>query len=220
MYEEAYKNLMTKPVHEILKGIELEEVEQADKAEKTLVNVKKVKGMFFAKKMDKLIQRLKSSVYRDNNMTIDIAAWSLGLVKTCIYRNKTNQLKSEDDAEKPNIICDFYLDNVLISSGEGIRRKEAQTDAYNQAWDTLSQTTGERVAKVHKRLTPEESNDPTVIDVIVKGRTLVQFIPTTEFNKSPGPAGHQVRILRGPTEICTLPVQMSDTLFCTAYICT
>ena len=35
----------------------------------------------------------------------------------------------------------------------------------------------------------------------------------TEFNKSPGPAGHQVRILQGPAEIRTLPVQMSDTLF-------
>ena len=167
---------MTKPVHEILKGIELEEVEQADKANgKTRVNVKKVKGMFFTEKMDKLIQTLKDSAYRDNNIkNIDVAAWGLGLVQTCIYK----KLKSEDDAEKLNIICDFYLDNVLISSGEGIRLKEAQTDAYNQAWDTLSQTTGERVVKVHKRLTTEESNDPTVIDVFVKGRTLVQFITT------------------------------------------
>ena len=160
---------------EILKGIELEEVEQADKANgKTPVNPE-VKGMSFAEKMDKLIQTLKDSVYRDNNInTIDVAASGLGLVKTCIYR----KLKSEDDAEKANIICDFYLDNVLISSGEGIRRKEAQTDAYNQAWDTLSQTTGERVAKDHKRLTPEESNDPTVIDVFVKGMALEYDNPT------------------------------------------
>ena len=27
-----------------------------------------------------------------------------------------------------------------------------------------------------------------------------------------------VRILKGPTEIRTLPVQMSDTLFCTVYL--
>ena len=34
-----------------------------------------------------------------------------------------------------------------------------------------------------------------------------------EFNKSGGPVGHQVRILRGPAEINTLPVRMSDTIF-------
>ena len=35
----------------------------------------------------------------------------------------------------------------------------------------------------------------------------------TEFNKSGGPIGHQVRILWGPAEIYTVPVQMSDTIF-------
>ena len=35
----------------------------------------------------------------------------------------------------------------------------------------------------------------------------------TDFNKSGGPVGHQVRILRGPAEIYTLPVRMSDTIF-------
>ena len=36
---------------------------------------------------------------------------------------------------------------------------------------------------------------------------------SAEFNKCGGPAGHQVRILWGPAEIYTLPVQMSDTIF-------
>ena len=34
----------------------------------------------------------------------------------------------------------------------------------------------------------------------------------TEFNKSGGPAGHQVRFLWGPAEIYTVPVRMSDTI--------
>ena len=46
----------------------------------------------------------------------------------------------------------------------------------------------------------------------------LQINTSTEFNKSPGPASHQVRILQGPTEIRTLPVQMSNTLFCTVYL--
>ena len=35
----------------------------------------------------------------------------------------------------------------------------------------------------------------------------------TEFNKSGGPAGHQVRLLWGPAEIYSVPVRMSDTIF-------
>ena len=35
----------------------------------------------------------------------------------------------------------------------------------------------------------------------------------SEFNKSGGPAGHQVRILWGPAEIHIVPVRMSDTIF-------
>ena len=35
----------------------------------------------------------------------------------------------------------------------------------------------------------------------------------SEFNKSGGPAGHQVRILWGPADIYTLLVRMSDTIF-------
>ena len=54
--------------------------------------------------------------------------------------------------------------------------------------------------------------------------TLVSFTfamsyePCAECNKSPGPTGHQVKILRGPTEICTLSVQMSDILVFTVYL--
>ena len=39
------------------------------------------------------------------------------------------------------------------------------------------------------------------------------LVTLTEFNKSGGPAGHQVRILWGLAEIYTLPVRMSDTIF-------
>ena len=35
----------------------------------------------------------------------------------------------------------------------------------------------------------------------------------TEFNKSGGPAGLQVRMLWGPVEIYSVPVRMSDTIF-------
>ena len=41
--------------------------------------------------------------------------------------------------------------------------------------------------------------------------TIKNFV--AEFNKSGGPASHQVRILWGPAEIYTVPVRMSDTIF-------
>ena len=46
--------------------------------------------------------------------------------------------------------------------------------------------------------------------VKVKGQAYSSY---AEFNKSDGPAGHQVRILWGPAEIYTLPVRMSDTIY-------
>ena len=51
-----------------------------------------------------------------------------------------------------------------------------------------------------------------VLSKIFKRDRFVQGV-SAEFNKSSGPAGHQVRILWGPTEIYTLPVQISDTIF-------
>ena len=48
--------------------------------------------------------------------------------------------------------------------------------------------------------------------LLSKDFLMLNFV-VPEFNKSGGPAGHQVRILFGPTEIYTLPVQMSDTIF-------
>ncbi|KAK3088620.1 hypothetical protein FSP39_021356 [Pinctada imbricata] len=165
-YEKAFTNLTTKPLTEIMQGIEIEAEEISKNLEMKTIPPE-VKRLSLAEKMEKLIQTLKDSVYRDNNInTIDVAASGLGLVKTCIYR----KIDLAEEEGKSNIICDFYLDNVLISSGEGERRKEAQIEAYSSAWDTLSQTTGERVSKEHKRLTPADSNDPTVIDVFVKGQ--------------------------------------------------
>ena len=38
-------------------------------------------------------------------------------------------------------------------------------------------------------------------------------LPPTEFNKTGGPAGHQVRVLWGPAEIFIMAVWMSDTIF-------
>ena len=50
------------------------------------------------------------------------------------------------------------------------------------------------------------------------GTSSVENPSDSEFNKKAFPAGHQVRNLQRPTTIRTLPVQMSDTLFCTVYL--
>ena len=54
----------------------------------------------------------------------------------------------------------------------------------------------------------------SAIDTAWRGGLVVNTLAYhTEFNKSGGPAGHQVRILWGPAEIYTVPVRMSNTIF-------
>ncbi|XP_061164731.1 uncharacterized protein LOC133173727 [Saccostrea echinata] len=166
-YEEAFKNLMTKPLQEVLKGIDVEE-EAKTEEEASGTGVTMIvdgKKMSVTEKMDKMIQRLKDAVYKENNInTVDACATNLGLTKTCIYR----RLQGDDEGDPSRVACDLYLEKFLIASGEGEKRKEAQIDAYNNAWEVLITTTGEHIIKDHKRLT-NDNDDPSIIDVHVKG---------------------------------------------------
>lgn len=166
-YEEAFKNLMSKPLQEIMQGIDVEE-EAKNEEEASGSGVSVImdgKKMSVSEKMDKMIQRLKDAVYKENNInTVDACATNLGLTKTCIYR----KLQGNEEGEASRIACDLYLEKFLIASGEGEKRKEAQIDAYNNAWEVLITTTGEHIVKDHKRLT-NDNDDPSIIDVHVKG---------------------------------------------------
>lgn len=166
-YEEAFKNLITKPLQEIMQGIDVEE-EAKNEEEASGSGVSVImdgKKMSVSEKMDKMIQRLKDAVYKENNInTVDACATNLGLTKTCIYR----KLQGNEEGDASRIACDLYLEKFLIASGEGEKRKEAQIDAYNNAWEVLITTTGEHIVKDHKRLT-NDNDDPSIIDVHVKG---------------------------------------------------
>lgn len=166
-YEEAFKNLITKPLQEIMQGIDVEEeAKNEEEANGSGVSViMDGKKMSVSEKMDKMIQRLKDAVYKENNInTVDACATNLGLTKTCIYR----KLQGNEEGDASRIACDLYLEKFLIASGEGEKRKEAQIDAYNNAWEVLITTTGEHIVKDHKRLT-NDNDDPSIIDVHVKG---------------------------------------------------
>ncbi|XP_056012785.1 uncharacterized protein LOC130052317 isoform X4 [Ostrea edulis] len=166
-YEEAFKNLTNKPLQEVMMGIDVEE-ESKNEEEASGSGMPMVidgKKMSVTEKMDKMIQRLKDAVYKENNInTVDACATNLGLTKTCIYR----RLQAGDEGDASKVACDLYLEKFLIASGEGEKRKEAQIDAYNNAWEVLITTTGEHVVKDHKRLT-SDNDDPSIIDVHVKG---------------------------------------------------
>lgn len=122
-YEEAFKNLMSKPLQEIMQGIDVEE-EAKNEEEASGSGVSVImdgKKMSVSEKMDKMIQRLKDAVYKENNInTVDACATNLGLTKTCIYR----KLQGNEEGEASRIACDLYLEKFLIASGEGEKRKE------------------------------------------------------------------------------------------------
>ena len=57
------------------------------------------------------------------------------------------------------------------------------------------------------------SSTQTILQYLISKDLLLSSSGSSEFNKSGGPAGHQVKILWGPAEIYTVLVRMSDTIF-------
>ena len=47
-----------------------------------------------------------------------------------------------------SIICDLYLDSIMIASGEGAQRKESQQDVYSNAYEVLTTMTPDYILKV------------------------------------------------------------------------
>lgn len=162
-YAMAYESFSDKPIHEILRGIpDEEDFINSEKALFSSPDVKK--NMTLEEKLTALMGIVKDTQFQENNInTIDCSALHLGLTPTCIYR------KSVEDGSTGNLICELYLDNVLIGTGESERRKESQMEAYNSAYDTLSTSTSDYILREHKRLKPEDTNDPNIVDVWVKG---------------------------------------------------
>lgn len=165
-YNMAYENLTTKSLADVMKGIpEEEDSMSSDKALFTAAAAgDSKKNLSLPEKLTALMAIIKDAHFQENNInTIDCSALHLGLTPTCIYR------KNVEEGGSSSLICEMYLDNVLIGSGESERRKEAQIEAYNSAYDTLSTSTAEYILQEHKRLKPEDTSDPNIVDVWVKG---------------------------------------------------
>lgn len=158
---------MSKFFQEIMQGIDVEE-EVKNEEEVSGFGVFVImdgKKMLVSEKMDKMIQRLKDVVYKENNINIvDVCVINLGLIKICIYR----KLQGNEEGEVFRIVCDLYLEKFLIVLGEGEKRKEVQIDVYNNVWEVLIIITGEYIVKDYKRLI-NDNDDFFIIDVYVKG---------------------------------------------------
>lgn len=117
-----------------------------------------------ASKLEALIKLMKELAYRSNTVnTVDTMAVQCCLAPTCLYR------KVDADNQKRTLACELYLDNLLIASGEGETRKDAQINAYTNAWDVLSTNTPNYLISEHHMLTIKDKLDPMVIDIVVKG---------------------------------------------------
>lgn len=167
-YTKAYESLITKSVEEIIKGVEDDESSEEIKCEnQSTVVVAKTQATTLKGKLEELLATIKDAPYKENNInTLDCAAMFKGFTPTCVYR------KADNWADKPDkrlMTCELYLDNILIASGEGEKRKDSQLEAYNNSWEVLSTATADVILTQHKRLQLDEANDPNVIDVWVKG---------------------------------------------------
>lgn len=117
-----------------------------------------------ASKLEALIKLIKESAYRANTVNaVDTMAVQCCLSPTCLYR------KIESENQKRILACELYLDNLLIAKGEGETRKDAQINAYTNAWDELSKHTPNYLISENHKLTINDKLDPLVIDIVVKG---------------------------------------------------
>ncbi|XP_033732567.1 uncharacterized protein LOC117321995 [Pecten maximus] len=164
-YERALEALRTKTMVQILKSVPEAETGTGVVQEKVPpVPEKDRSSQTLLEKMTEITQLIKEAQFRENNINyLDVTAIHLGFTPTCIYR------KLEAEGNKTMISCELYLDSILISTGEAERRKEAQVETYNNAWDVLCTTAPDYILKEHKRLKPGEQDDPSVMDVWVKG---------------------------------------------------
>lgn len=165
-YEKALEALKTKAMAQLLKSVPEAETAVGVASEKVpTIPDKDRTSQTLLEKMTEITQLIKEAQFRENNINyLDVTAIHLGFTPTCIYR----KLES-GEGNKTMIACELYLDSILIASGEAERRKEAQVETYNNAWDVLCTTAPDYILKEHKRLKAGEQGDPNVMDVWVKG---------------------------------------------------
>ncbi|OWF49723.1 uncharacterized protein LOC110451341 [Mizuhopecten yessoensis] len=164
-YERALEALRTKTMAQILKSVpEAEAVTGVVQEKVPTVPEKDRSSQTLLEKMTEITQLIKEAQFRENNINyLDVTAIHLGFTPTCIYR------KLESEGNKTMIACELYLDSILMATGEAERRKDAQVETYNSAWDVLCTTAPDYILKEHKRLKPGDQDDPSVMDVWVKG---------------------------------------------------
>ncbi|KAK3607126.1 hypothetical protein CHS0354_036065 [Potamilus streckersoni] len=161
-YSQGMEALKTKSLDELMEGVK-QEIEpemqgMEGKGSGQLGNKDKPQDV----KFEELIKQISAMPFRENNINIiDQTAMHLGLTPTCIYKK----------LDRTSLTCELYLDNILIATGEGEKRKESQIEAYNKAWEVLTTSDAKTIITEHKKLSPEDSSntDANICDVMVKG---------------------------------------------------
>ncbi|XP_045192112.2 uncharacterized protein LOC123548693 [Mercenaria mercenaria] len=158
-YQNALQRLKTLPISELMESVPEEPVPDiclTDES-KTCLSLEERFSAF--------IQCLGEMAFKDSNMMqIDVAAIQNGIIPMLIFRPDTTT-----EGKSRNMICEFYLEKVLIASCEGTWRRDCMGRVYAQALETLTSTSVEVLLTKHKRITDEEVKDPTLLDVVIKG---------------------------------------------------
>ncbi|XP_041368119.1 uncharacterized protein LOC121382654 [Gigantopelta aegis] len=165
-YQRAVDALLNKPLETVLRGVSLLELDDAPPDFETAGQLSgDVDTAKTTKRLEKLTALLKPETDKEDLVAhMDMACNTVQLLPTCLFRR---------DSKKWNIclVCELYLDSILIASGEGDKRKTAQQSAYSNACKVIVGKTPEGIIKDARRLTKEEMCLPDIMEVSVKGQS-------------------------------------------------
>ena len=165
-YQHAVDALLNKPLETILKGVSLLELDDAPP--KSIMAGDPGLGVDMEKttnRLEKLAVLLQQNTDNDDVVNrLDMACNTVQLTPTRLFRRGCG---------KPNecLVCELYLDNILIASGTGDKKKTAQQSAYANALNIIVSKKPEEIVSDTKHLTKEEMAQSDIMEISVKGQS-------------------------------------------------
>lgn len=186
-YNKAVEALLNKPLSELLISVGEPKVEEepetvvqeeetglaalADKMDET-GHVKNrlppIKSEPIEGRLKEFMRVLNTTAFQEDNIhNMDNLAHHFNLTIMCLFRkaSPTSEVCSG---------CELYIENYLIATGYGDSKKDCQLEAYSKAWETLTMYSTQDILTQHKKLNPDETAGPSVMEVFIKGATGIQ----------------------------------------------
>lgn len=161
-YKNALERLKTKKLEELL--ISVPDTLEPEIEEEV---VPEPKTRSLEEKMAIFIADLRTMKDRTSYVnTVDIVSMRNLITPMILFRRGRQEDERTSDTE---LICELYLQKILIASVRGSAKKECIQQVYKKAFELLMETKADTILSEYSRITDEELKDPMLVDIIIKG---------------------------------------------------